>query len=258
LRYFIELSYHGKNYHGWQRQPNAKSIQEVIENSLSLLLSDSISVIGCGRTDTGVHASQFFLHFDVEDVLNEEQLKFKLNAFLPNDIAIHHVFLVDKESHARFDASFRSYAYRISLVKDPFLVDSSFQINHKNLDIIKMNKAAKILLEYENFKCFSRSKTDVKTYDCDVSKAVWKKEKNLLVFYITANRFLRNMVRAIVGTLLEVGKNNMSLGDFRKVIEGQDRTKAGASVKAKGLFLTKVGYPQEILKNRNGRTEERK
>ncbi len=255
MRYFIELSYHGENYHGWQLQPNAKSIQEVLENSLSLLLSVSISVVGCGRTDAGVHASQYFLHFDVEKTLDEDQLKFKLNAFLPNDIAIIRIFLVNSDAHARFDATYRSYAYRISLVKDPFLVDTSWQIKHDDLDIIKMNNAAKLLMEYENFKSFSRSKTDVKTYNCTVSRAVWKKENNLLVFYITANRFLRNMVRAIVGTLLEVGKSNLSVEDFRSIIEGQDRTKAGASVKARGLFLTEIGYPEEVLINRNVRTK---
>jgi len=258
LRYFIELSYHGKNYHGWQMQPNAKSIQEVLEHSLSLLLKESISVIGCGRTDAGVHASQFFLHFDMDDVLNESQLKFKLNAFLPNDIAISQIFLVDKDAHARFDASYRSYEYRISLVKDPFLEGVSWQMKYDDLDIPKMNDAAKILLEYENFKCFSRSKTDVKTYNCTINNAVWKKRENLLVFYITANRFLRNMVRAIVGTLLEVGKNNLSLEEFRDIIKGQDRTKAGASVKAMGLFLTEVGYPDKIIKKRNDGTKEQK
>ncbi len=256
MRYFIELSYHGKNYHGWQRQPNAKSIQEVVENSLSLLLSDSIAVVGCGRTDAGVHASQFFLHFDVNNVLDEDGLKFKLNAFLPSDIAISQLFIVDNGVHARFDASYRSYEYRISLVKDPFMVDTSWQMSRKDLDLIEMNEASKILLEYENFKCFSRSKTDVKTYNCIVTNAVWIKNGNLLVFYITANRFLRNMVRAIVGTLIEVGKGQMSLDEFRKVIEGQDRTKAGASVKANGLFLTEIGYPHEILKNRNVKTRE--
>ncbi|MCD6542898.1 MAG: tRNA pseudouridine(38-40) synthase TruA [Flavobacteriaceae bacterium] len=255
MRYFIELSYHGKNYHGWQLQPNAKSIQEVLENSLSLLLSTSISVVGCGRTDAGVHASQFFLHFDIEKTLDEDQLKFKLNAFLPNDIAIIQIFLVNNDAHARFDATYRSYMYRISLVKDPFLADTSWQVRQDDLNITKMNNAAKLLMEYENFKSFSRSKTDVKTYNCSVSNAVWKRENNLLVFYITANRFLRNMVRAIVGTLLEVGKNNLSIEDFRSIIEGQDRTKAGASVKAKGLFLAEIGYPMDILMNRNVRTK---
>lgn len=255
MRYFIELSYHGKNYHGWQLQPNAESIQEVLENSLSLLLRASISVVGCGRTDAGVHASQYFLHFDIEKTLDEDQLKFKLNAFLPNDIAIIRIFLVKSDAHARFDATYRSYAYRISLVKDPFLVDTSWQIKDDDLDIIKMNNAAKLLMEYENFKSFSRSKTDVKTYNCTVSRAVWKKENNLLVFYITANRFLRNMVRAIVGTLLEVGKRNLSVEGFRSIIEGEDRTKAGASVKARGLFLAEIGYPEEVLINRNVRTK---
>ena len=255
MRYFIELSYHGKNYHGWQIQPNAKSVQEVVENSLSLLLSASIFVVGCGRTDAGVHASQYFLHFDIDKTLDEDQLKFKLNAFLPSDIAISRIFLVDENTHERFDATFRSYTYRISLEKDPFFVDLSWHVRQDDLDFNKMNEAAKILLEYENFKCFSRSKTDVKTYNCIVKNAVWKKENNLLIFYITANRFLRNMVRAIVGTLLEVGKGNLSLEEFRRIIEGQDRTKAGASVKAKGLILTEIGYPKEILKSINVRTK---
>ncbi len=255
MRYFIELSYNGKNFHGWQRQPNANSIQAVLENALSLLLSNAISGVGCGRTDAGVHASQFFLHFDMDKEIDTDKLKFKINAFLPKDIAIIQIFLVENEAHARFDAIYRSYEYKISLIKDPFLTDTSWQINNQKLDIAKMNEAAKIMLDYENFKCFSRSKTDVKTYNCIINKAVWKKYNNLLIFNITANRFLRNMVRAIVGTLLEVGKHNMSLDEFRKIIEGKDRTKAGASVKAKGLLLTEIGYPQKILKNRNVKTE---
>jgi len=239
-------------YHGWQIQPNAKSVQEVLEKALSLLLGEKIAVVGCGRTDAGVHASQFFLHFEVSEKVDEVQLEFKLNAFLPNDIAIHQIFIVKNDAHARFDAVFRSYEYRISLGKNPFLVDTTLQVKNQFFDIEKMNKAAEILYEYENFKCFSRSKTDVKTYNCTITNAVWKREGNLLVFYITANRFLRNMVRAIVGTLLEVGTGKINLNDFKNIIESKDRSHAGASVKAQGLFLCKIVYPKEIMKNHNG------
>jgi len=239
-------------YHGWQIQPNAKSVQEVLEKALSLLLGEKIAVVGCGRTDAGVHASQFFLHFEVSEKVDVVQLEFKLNAFLPNDIAIHQIFIVKNDAHARFDAVFRSYEYRISLGKNPFLVDTTLQVKNQFFDIEKMNKAAEILYEYENFKCFSRSKTDVKTYNCTIINAVWKREGNLLVFYITANRFLRNMVRAIVGTLLEVGTGKINLNDFKNIIESKDRSHAGASVKAQGLFLCKIVYPKEIMKNHNG------
>lgn len=248
MRYFIELSYHGKMYHGWQIQPNENSVQETIEKALSVLLRDDITVVGCGRTDTGVHASQFFLHFDINEAVDKEKLKFRLNSFLPKDIAIFQIIEVNDAAHARFDAIARSYEYRISMEKNVFLMDSSFQLTNTNLNVKMMNEAAKLLLTYRDFKCFSRSKTDVKTYDCDISQAFWKQEDKLLVFYVTADRFLRNMVRAMVGTLLKVGQLEMSLDDFVAVLESRDRTKAGASVKAKGLFLSKVDYPEEIFK----------
>lgn len=253
MRYFVELSYNGKNYHGWQIQPNAISIQEVLENALSLLLGDKIVVVGCGRTDTGVHASQYFLHFEINERFDEKKILFKLNAFLPEDIAIINIFLVQDVNHARFDAISRSYEYRIFLGKTPFLLSTLCQIQHKKIDIEEMNGAAKILYEYENFKCFSKSNTDVKTFNCSVLNAEWVQNGNYLTFYITANRFLRNMVRAIVGTLLDVGLHKTSVGDFRKIIEGQDRSLAGTSAKAKGLFLTNVEYPKEILENYNGK-----
>ena len=248
MRYFIELSYHGKMYHGWQIQPNENSVQETIEKALSVLLRDEITVVGCGRTDSGVHASQFFLHFDIKQAIDKEKLKFRLNSFLPKDIAIFQIIEVNDTAHARFDAIARSYVYRISVEKNVFLTDSSLQMSNTNLNVKMMNEAAKLLLNYKDFKCFSRSKTDVRTYDCDISQAFWKKEDKLLVFYVTADRFLRNMVRAMVGTLLKVGQLEMSLDDFVAVIESRDRTKAGASVKAKGLFLSKVDYPEEIFK----------
>ena len=248
MRYFIELSYNGQKYHGWQKQPNAISIQETLEKALTLLLGDEILVVGCGRTDTGVHASQFFLHFDTDSKIDNKELLYKLNAFLPNDIAIDKIILVSNDSHARFSAIYRSYEYRIHLGKNPFLFDTTWQLQNKNINIVKMNIAAKVLYEYENFKCFSRSKTDVKTYNCTITEAKWEKDGKLIIFYITANRFLRNMVRAIVGTLLEVGQGKMSIEDFRNIIESKDRTRAGVSVKAKGLFLTKVSYPKSIVK----------
>lgn len=247
LRYFIELSYHGKNYHGWQIQPNEISVQETIEQALSILLKQSIAVVGCGRTDSGVHASQFFLHFDIQNPIDKEKLKFRLNSFLPEDIAIFQIIKVKEGAHARFDAISRSYRYQISLIKDVFNTDLSLKLHEAELDLDRMNKAAELMMKYDDFKCFSRSKTDVKTYQCNISKAYWYKEQNKLIFCITANRFLRNMVRAIVGTLLEVGMNKMNLEQFQNVIESRDRTKAGASVKAKGLYLTQIDYPKHIF-----------
>ncbi len=247
MRYFVELSYHGKNYHGWQIQPNEISVQETVEKALSLLLKQDISILGCGRTDSGVHASQFFFHFDVDAAIDKRKLKFKLNSFLPKDIAIFRVARVKEEAHARFTAVSRSYQYRISLVKNVFESDLSVQLSQTDLDVDSMNKAALLLLDHIDFKCFSKNKTDVKTFDCSISEAYWQGEGENLTFHISANRFLRNMVRAIVGTLLEVGKRRMSIDEFKTVIESRDRTKAGASVKAKGLYLTKVSYPKEIF-----------
>ncbi|MEL4455565.1 tRNA pseudouridine(38-40) synthase TruA [Lutimonas vermicola] len=247
MRYFVELSYHGKNYHGWQIQPNEISVQEIIEKALSLLLKQEISIVGCGRTDSGVHASQFFFHFDIDATIDKRKLKFKLNSFLPKDIAIFRITRVQEDAHARFSAVSRSYQYRISLVKNVFENDLSLQLSENHLDIDKMNRAALLLMDYIDFKSFSKNKTDVKTFDCTISEAFWEREGENLTFHISANRFLRNMVRAIVGTLLEVGKNRMSIHEFKSVIELRDRTRAGASAKAKGLYLTKVSYPNEIF-----------
>lgn len=247
MRYFVELSYLGKHYHGWQIQANEISVQETIERALSLLLKEEISVVGCGRTDAGVHARQYFLHFDLEKQIDKEKLKYKLNSFLPEDIAIFQVISVVDEAHARFQAISRSYQYKISLEKNVFHKDLSIEISHSVLDVDMMNKAASKLLNYTDFKCFSRTKTDVKTYECVVTEAYWEIRGNQLIFNISANRFLRNMVRAIVGTLLEVGKGRMSLDEFDTVVKSRDRKRAGASVKAKGLFLTAVIYPEHIF-----------
>ena len=241
MRYFIELSYNGKNYHGWQIQPDAISVQQKVNYALSTMLQYEISVVGAGRTDTGVHASQMFAHFDVDQKL-DENVVFKLNSILPEDIVVRKVFSVDQEMRARFNALSRSYVYKICLGRDPFLLDFAWQIHSQKFDLNRMNEAAKLLLEYQDFESFSKVKTDVYTFNCDITKAVWIEKENELTFHISANRFLRNMVRAIVGTLLEVGSGKKTVEDFRKIIESKSRSKAGLSVPAKGLFLTAIKY----------------
>lgn len=241
MRYFIELSYHGKNYHGWQIQPDVVSVQQKVNHAVSLLFQQEINVVGAGRTDTGVHASQMFAHFDIENELVENAV-FKLNSILPEDIVVHKVFLVEDDKHARFDALSRSYEYKIYLGRNPFLLDLSWQIHSQKFDIEQMNTAASLLLQYTDFESFSKVKTEVFTFDCDITQAVWTQNGNELTFSITANRFLRNMVRAIVGTLIEVGTGKKTVTDFREIIESKNRSKAGLSVPAKGLFLTAIKY----------------
>ena len=247
MRYFIAFSYNGAAYHGWQNQPNAISVQEVLEKALSTLLRTTVEVVGAGRTDTGVHARQMYAHFDSSLSIDARELVFRLNSFLPNDIAVKELKRVSSEAHARFDALERTYEYWIAQKKDPFLHTSAHCVL-KPLDLPLMNEAARILMEYEDFECFSRSNTDVKTFICDVREAFWKKEGEKLIFTISADRFLRNMVRAIVGTLLEVGTDKRKPQDIRKIIDSKDRGNAGASVPAKGLYLTKVVYPETIFK----------
>ena len=241
MRYFIELAYKGKNYHGWQIQPDAISVQEKINSALSTLYQQEIQVVGAGRTDTGVHASQMFAHFDVDTIVKGD-LVFKLNSILPQDIVVYKVFEVDAEKHARFDAVSRSYEYKVWLGRNPFLLDFSWQIHSQKLDVNIMNEAAKLLLEYENFQTFSKVKTEVYTFNCNVTEAFWLQKGNELTFTISANRFLRNMVRAIVGTLVDVGLGKLTVADFRKIIESKNRGNAGLSVPAKGLFLTQIKY----------------
>ena len=241
MRYFIEISYQGKNYHGWQSQPDANSIQEEINKAVSIVLQEKIIVLGAGRTDTGVHASQMFAHFDTNQELDKNYI-FKFNSVLPEDIVIHKIEKVTGDKHARFDALSRSYEYKIWLGRNPFLLDSTWQIHHQQLDTNAMNEAAMILLEYENFQAFSKVRTEVKTFNCNVTEARWVQNENELTFHISANRFLRNMVRAIVGTLVDVGKHKISIDDFRNVILSRDRANAGLSVPAKGLYLTEITY----------------
>ncbi|MBX2827137.1 MAG: tRNA pseudouridine(38-40) synthase TruA [Flavobacteriaceae bacterium] len=245
MRYFIELSYNGKNYHGWQVQPDAISVQEVLERTLSTLLRAEIKITGAGRTDTGVHAKQLFAHMDCDPIEDVPNFMFRLNSFLPKDIAVQDIFPVKEDAHARFQATEREYKYYISLQKSPF-EEGFAHLVHQKPDVALMNEAAKVLLNYRDFQCFSRSKTDVKTYHCDIKDVLWEEERNRLIFTIRADRFLRNMVRAIVGTLLEVGYEKMSIEELHEVIQSKDRGKAGASAPAHGLYLTEVVYPSEI------------
>ena len=244
MRYFIRLSYNGQAYHGWQIQPNAITVQAVIEDALSKLLGEDISITGAGRTDTGVHAKEMYAHFETVKEFDVSQLVYKMNSFLPNDIAIQEIINVHEDLHARFSAESRTYEYHLTKVKDPFRVNGSYYFKQL-LDLEKMNEAATILLSYKNFKCFSRSNTDVKTYYCDVSYAKWEQSGDLLVFTITADRFLRNMVRAIVGTLIDIGLGKLTIEEFKRIIESENRSNAGASAPAHGLYLTQITYPKD-------------
>jgi tRNA pseudouridine38-40 synthase len=241
LRYFIEFSYNGKNYFGYQIQPDANSVQEELEKALSTILREEIKITGAGRTDTGVHAKKMFAHFDAEEGLND-QLSHKLNSFLPPDISIKRIFPVKDDFHARFDATYRTYEYYISLEKNPFTLDSAWQLWRRSLHVEAMNEACKILFEYEDFTSFAKLKTDNKTNICKMYKAEWEQNGNELKFTVSANRFLRNMVRAIVGTMVEIGAGKIKPEDLRKVIEDKNRNSAGTSAPAQGLFLVDVGY----------------
>ena len=246
MRYFIEIAYNGASYCGWQRQPNAITVQEVLEGAITSVLRKEIKLMAAGRTDAGVHAKQLFAHFDFEEIKDCSQLVFRLNSFLPRDISVKNIFLVKVDAHARFHATKREYEYVISLKKDPFSDGFSYLV-HQKPALAAMNEAAAALLNYSDFQCFSRTNTDVKTYHCTIEKAYWRLEDNQLVFTIVANRFLRNMVRAIVGTLLEVGHEKTSLKEFHAIIASKNRVNAGSSAPAKGLYLTKVVYPQEVF-----------
>ncbi len=249
MRYFIQLSYDGTAYHGWQRQPNGQSVQETLEEALSTLLRHSVEVVGAGRTDAGVHASMMVAHMDSPMELDCPQLVYKLNKLLPRDIAVQSVWQVDDDMHARFSATSRTYHYFIHTHKNPFLRDRSWLVTFP-LDFKHMNEAAQRLFDYEDFTSFSKVNTDTKTNLCHITEARWEEvEQGSWRFTITANRFLRNMVRAIVGTLVEVGRGRMTVDEFCKVIEQQNRCSAGESVPAHALFLTRVEYPQADMAN---------
>ena len=245
MRYFLELSYNGKNYHGWQNQPNAISVQEVLEKALSTLLNQPTAIVGAGRTDAGVHAKKMFAHFESETSFEAIDLVYKLNSFLPKDIAVHDVFKVNPDSHARFHAVSREYLYRISLSKDVFNYDESYYLKPQ-LDLNKMKEATELLLGYKDFQCFSKSNTDVNTYHCDIMLAQWELVENELQFRIKADRFLRNMVRAIVGTLINVGLGKLEVEDMHTILASKNRSEAGFSVPAHGLYLIDVAYPDSI------------
>ena len=241
MRYFIELAYKGTNYHGWQYQPEANSVQETLNKALSVLLKTAIDVVGAGRTDTGVHAKQMYAHFDFEKEINTNQLVHKLNSFLPKDIVVYSVIKVSNEAHARFDAIKRTYEYHIHTFKDVFENEGSW-LHQLPLDLDKMNEACQILFKYNDFECFSKTNTDVRTFNCVVFEANWKQIGSKVVFTIAADRFLRNMVRAIVGTMINIGLNKISLTDFEKIIESKNRSQAGFSAPAHGLYLTQIAY----------------
>lgn len=248
MRYFVTFSYDGTRYHGWQIQPNGISVQQRLQEALSTLLRQEIVVTGAGRTDAGVHARKMVAHFDsnacfeADNGINESQLVYKLNRLLPYDIAVSKVEPVSEELHARFSASSRMYRYYIHTEKNPFLQAYSCEI-HYSLDFARMNEAAQILLTYEDFGAFCKSGADVKTTLCDVTFAEWIQTSPVSWYFeIRANRFLRNMVRAVVGTLIDVGRGRLSVDDFRKVIEGKQRTEAGESMPGNALFLEDITY----------------
>lgn len=247
-RYFIYISYDGTAYHGWQIQPNGDSIQENVMKALSTILRESIEITGAGRTDAGVNATEMPAHFDTEaEISDTAQLTDKLNRLLPKDISIIRIVKVRPDAHARFDATSRTYKYYITTVKDPFYGRYKYRI-FCPLDFDKMNEAAAILKEYTDFTSFSRLHTDVKTNNCDVSHAMWTRTDNEnWTFTITADRFLRNMVRAIVGTLVDVGRGKISIKQFREIIEKKDRGAAGSSAPGNALFLYNVSYPEDIF-----------
>lgn len=254
MRYFLEFSYKGTNYHGWQRQPNALTVQQVLEERSTTLLGTPVVLTGAGRTDAGVHARKMFAHFDFEEVLPADFIP-RLNAFLPEDIAVQKVTPVREDAHARFDAISRSYQYHIVQEKNPFVQEAAWYVNLP-LDFDAMNEAAAVLLDFRDFKAFSKAHSDVKTYNCEVGRAEWVQSGEIWVFHITADRFLRNMVRAVVGTLLEVGKGRLKVEDVKTIIKSRDRSRAGVSVPAKGLYLTDIVYPDRIyISNGKGNRE---
>jgi tRNA pseudouridine38-40 synthase len=247
-RYFIRISYKGTHYHGWQIQANSKTVQEVLNQDLSVILNEKIEVTGAGRTDTGVHARVFYAHFDSlqSDLHKDSNLIFRINGKLPKDIAVQEILKVRPDAHARFDAVSRTYEYHITRKKDPFLTELVHYI-YGDLDFKSMKKATALLTEVSDFTSFSKVDTDVKTNICKVYRAEWKINPEKMIFTITADRFLRDMVRAIVGTLLDVGFSRISIDKFSKIIEQKNRSAAGTSVPAKGLFLADIQYPMEIF-----------
>ena len=245
MRYFIDISYDGSNYHGWQIQPNADTVQHQINLAFSTILNEEINVLGAGRTDTGVHAKKMIAHFDTNQTIDFEKFKYRINGFLKNDISLNDIYKVKEDAHARFSAISRTYEYRVSRTKNPFSVNSYFLL--RDLDFQSMKKACKFLHGSHDYTSFAKLHSENYTNNCEVYIANWKEDENLLIFTIKANRFLRNMVRAIVGTLIEIGEGKISFSDIETILMSKDRAKAGYSVPAKGLSLIDIEYPKEIL-----------
>jgi tRNA pseudouridine38-40 synthase len=249
MRYILELSYLGTRYYGWQKQLDRITVQAQLTHALQTAVQESVEVVGAGRTDTGVHASCYIAHFDSrQHFVDAKKMIFKLNSILPPDIAVYNFKKVHEDFHARFDALSRTYEYSIVQFKDPFSIERSYFVKNE-LDLEAMQKASQLLFNHKNFKSFSKVKTDVYTFDCEIKKAHWRREGQHLIFEISANRFLRNMVRAIVGTLIEVGLRKISVEDFNAIIIAKDRSKAGKSVPAHALTLKQIEYPDGILEN---------
>ena len=247
-RYLFEIAYKGTAYHGWQLQKNSITVQEVVESALSTILRIKTSVTGSGRTDTGVHCLQQYFHVDFINPIDEIKMRYKLNSFLPKDISIGRIRAINIDGHARFSAISRSYEYRINTQKNPFLEEFSYYFN-RSLNISNMNEAGTLLLGKHDFQAFSRVKTEVNNFVCEIIQAEWEKDNETIVFKITANRFLRGMVRAIVGTMLDIGTAKKDKQDMKEIIDSKDRKQAGRAAPAHGLFLTQVNYSQEIFKN---------
>lgn len=246
MRYFFQISYKGTNYHGWQIQKNAISIQQVIQEKLSQITNENIEILGSGRTDAGVHASQQYFHADFTSKIDSDNIKYSLNATLPKDIVIHSINKVIPEAHARFDAISRSYRYVMIPLKDPFRLNEAY-IYQRPIDLDKLNAASKIFIGKFNFKSFSKVKTQVNNFNCEIQDAFWQQEGACTVFHITANRFLRGMVRAIVGTLLMVNEGKLQVRAIREIMEAHDRSEAGRSVPPDGLYLSQIMYPIRIF-----------
>jgi tRNA pseudouridine38-40 synthase len=249
MRYFFEIAYHGGNYNGWQSQPNALGVQAVVENVFSKIFRVPVAIVGSGRTDTGVHCEQQYFHTDLEVRLGAGELIQRLNSFLPRDIAIMSMAPVKPDASARYDAVERVYRYQITRVKNPFQQGLSWHY-FKALNIENMNRAAALIVGEHDFQCFSKVKTDVNHFICEVKKCLWSEKGDELIFTIAANRFLRGMVRAIVGTLLDVGTGKITQKEFVSILRSKDRKMAGANVPSHGLYLQQVKYPQSIFLGR--------
>lgn len=245
MRYFLEIAYKGTNYHGWQFQTNAYTLQKAFQDALEVLFNKHISTLASGRTDTGVHATQQFVQFDFDRELNDFDI-FRLNKILSEDIVIKDYYLVKDKASTRFDAISRTYEYRITANKNPFLQKLSYVLP-ADLNIDAMNQAAAILFEHEDFQSFSKVHTDVKNFNCTIMQAKWYRQDEYLIFTIEANRFLRGMVRTIVGTILKIGFGQLTIDEFREIILKRDRKSACSAAHAQGLFLVKVKYPDAIF-----------